>query len=334
MKKAKPFSLPLCINYMSMQDSFKQALEAKNSMDQAQRRLKFLNEEIYRSNQGLEMLANTVDKEYLDVQELEEKKVVGFLKKHKREKEEKLEKEKQEYLDAVLRYNQAVKEIELLEFERNVLLDKLLKRPEIEKKYKKELKVYEASLKEEDSKLGEALRKIDQQIVNIHLKKKEILEAHTAGKKCLETFWLIEQHLNSKFRPEYAPDHGFVPPGWNPIEYFSQIGRLEKARSKLPEASKRLKWFIEQLGDVYSDPETFLGIKSHEFKRFSDYFFESYIADWRFRDRINQLHQEITRIIRILESTMEVLRRELEKEEKKSEALEEEKTTLIRMKLE
>jgi chromosome segregation ATPase len=317
-----------------MQDSFKQALEAQKSMEQAQRRLKFLNKEIQGSNQKLDQLAKAVDKEYLDVQELEGKKVIGFLRKMKKEKEEQLEKEKQEYLDAVLRYNQAVKEIELLEFERNVLLDKLLKRPEIEQQYRKELKKYEASLKAENSKLGEALRKIDQQIVNIHLKKKEILEAHTAGKKCLETFWLIEQHLNSDFRPDYAPNHGFVPPGWNPIEYFSQIGRLEKARSKLPEASKRLKWFIEQLGDVYSDPETFLGIKAHEFKRFSDYFFESYIADWRFRDRIKQLHEEISRIIRIIESTMEVLRNELQKEEDKSEVLEDEKTELIRMKLE
>lgn len=317
-----------------MEGTFKQALEAKKSMDQAQRRLKFLNKEIQGSNQKLNQLAKAVDKEYLDVQELEGKKVIGFLRKMKKEKEEQLEKEKQEYLDAVLRYNQAVKEIELLEFERNVLLDKLLKRPEIEKQYRKELKKYEAALKEEDSKLGQELRKIDQQIVGIHLKNKEILEAHTAGKKCLETFWLIEQHLNSNYRPDDAADQGFVPPGWNPIEYFSQIGRLEKARSKLPEASKRLKWFIEQLGDVYSDPETFLGIKAHEFKRFSDYFFESYIADWRFRDRINQLHEEISRIIRILESTMEVLRNELQKEEEKSEALKDEKTELIRMKLE
>lgn len=317
-----------------MEDSFKQALEAKKSMDQAQRRLKFLNEEIQRSNQKLDRLAKAVDKEYLDVQQLEEKKIAGFLRKMKKEKEEKLEKEKQEYLDAVLRYNQAVKEIELLEFERNVLLDKLLKRPEIEKTYHKELKKYEHTLLDEDSRLGKELRKIDQEILTVHLKIKEIHEAREAGIQCLEPFKIIANHLNPDFRPDYAPNHGFVPPGWNPVEYFSQIGRLEKARTKLPEASKRLKLFIEQLGDVYSDPEVFLGIKFHEFQRFSDYFFESYIADWRFRDRIQQLKEEINRIIHIVESTLEVLFKEIQKTGETTSALEEKKTTLIRMKLE
>lgn len=319
---------------IDMQDSFKQALEAKNSMDQAQRRLKYLNDEIYRSNQTLEKLARMVDKEYLEVEELEGTKVKGFLRKMKKEKEEKLEKEKQEYLDAVLRYNQAVKELELLEFERNVLVDKLIKRPQIEETYNKELQKYEVTINQSDTMLGKELRKIDQQILEVHLKKKEILEASEAGKKCLQVFWLIEQHLDSNFRPEQVPNQVFVPPGWNPIEYFSQIGRLEKARSKLPQASKQLKLFIEQLGDLYPDPEVFLGIKASEFEKFSDYFFQSYIADWRFRDRIKQLQDEINRIIQIIESTQTVLQNELNKEDQKSDNLTDKKRTLIQFNLE
>ncbi len=316
-----------------MHEELKQILETKRSMDQAQKRVKFLNEEIYRSNKLLEHLAQTVDKEYRDVEALEGTRLKGFLKKMREEREKQIEKEKQEYLDAVLRYNQAVKEIELLEFERNILIDKLIKKPQIEASFKKEIKKYESELVQTNSRLGQELRKIDEQILEVHLKNKEILEAFSQGKKCLQTFWLIEQYLKNDFRPEYAPNHGFVPPGWNPVEYFSQIGRLEKARQKLPSASKQLKLFIEQLGDVYPNPEMFLGIKIKDFERFSSYFFDSYIADWRFKDRINQLYKEISRIIKIIESTMDVLQNEVKKGEQSSEDLESKKEELIQQKL-
>ncbi len=317
-----------------MQDALKAALEAKKSLEKAKKRLAFLNDEIHRVNGRLETLALMVDREYEEVEKLEGANLKNFIKKLKGEQEKLLEKEKQEYLDAVLQYNQAVKELELLEFERKVLLDKLLKREEVEATLHKELKKYEEQLLQSTSRLGTELRKIDQQILDIHLKNKEFEEAFQQGEKCLKTFWVIEQFLDKDFRPDYQPNHGYIPPGWNPLEYFSQIGRLEKARQKLPLASKQLKLFIEELGDVYSKPEAFLGIKFKDFQRFSEYFFDSYIADWKFRDRIIQLYQEINRIINILASTLDILRKETANGKEKIDRLENKKFTLIKHKLE
>jgi len=316
-----------------MQESLKEALADKRGMDKAQKRLKYLNEEIYRFNRSLERLAKIVDKEYQDIETLEGSKLKGLFRLNRKEHEQQMEKEKQEYLDAVLRYNQAVKEIEMLEFERSVLLDKLLKRPEIEARYQEELKKYEAELSQSDTRLGQELRKIDHKIMEIYLKKEEVLEALDQGRACLKPLWLIEQHLSKDASPVDTPDRLLTPPGWNPLEYFSQVGRLEKARRKLPEVSQQLKLFIEELGDVYSRPEVFLGINFKEFQRLSDYFFDSYIADWRFKDRINQLYEEISRIIRVIESTLNVLQNEVKKEEEQASQLEKQKETLIKHKL-
>ncbi len=334
-----PRHLPMIMKTISfkrpfMQDALKRVLEEKRSLEKAQKRLAFLNDEILRVNRQLEKLARLVDQEYEEVEKLEGARLKAFIQKLKGEREELLEKEKQEYLDAVLQYNQAVKELELMEFERKVLLDKLLKRPEVEAKFKNELKKYEAQLQASDSRLGKELRNIDEKILAIHLKNKEYEEATHQGHNCLQTFWLIEQHLSKDFRTDDQPDHSFIPPGWNPIEYFSQIGRLEKARQKLPLAAKQLKLFIEELGDVYSRPEVFLGIKVKDFQRFSDYFFESYIADWKFRDRIAQLYKEITRIIKIMESTLNILKKEIAKGTEEIERLEDQKFSLIKYKLE
>ena len=109
--------------------SIEQSIELYQSIIMAKSHLGNLNKRIQEESEELDRLHDILQKEYKDVLRMEQQSLQGLFKRMLGSFEEQYELEKQEYLHAALRYNECKKTLELLEFERDVLLEKVAKEP-------------------------------------------------------------------------------------------------------------------------------------------------------------------------------------------------------------
>ena len=101
-----------------MAESLKKAIEAHNSLQRVKNHLDHVIRQIREEERTLKELGEVLKKEHRDVKKLEKLSVKGIFHEFLGDKKKQLEIERQEYLDAVMRYNECVKFLELLEFER------------------------------------------------------------------------------------------------------------------------------------------------------------------------------------------------------------------------
>ena len=80
-----------------------QLLEELQGVERAERQMQKVQQQLEFSYRQLEHLAKTLDKEYADVEKLEKMSIKGVFYKVLGDKEAQLEKERQEYLQAVLK---------------------------------------------------------------------------------------------------------------------------------------------------------------------------------------------------------------------------------------
>jgi uncharacterized protein involved in exopolysaccharide biosynthesis len=108
----------------ALADEIKKLLEDHQVIKKAESRLKELIPEITRLKSTLRPLELSMQKEFEDIEALEKIGMKALFYKVLGSQEEQVEKERQEYLQASLKYDQARKSLELLEFEYNILSKK------------------------------------------------------------------------------------------------------------------------------------------------------------------------------------------------------------------
>ena len=164
-----------------MTESLKKAIEDHQDIVRVKNHLAHLVSKIQEEEDSLKGLGNVLEKEHQDVKRLEKLSVKGIFHEFLGDKKKQLEIERQEYLDVVLRYNEAVKYIELLEFEKEVLEEKLTKEKEVKETLNKLLKERAHQLMRTNSAIGNELLQIEKQIDQKLAMKREIHEALIVG---------------------------------------------------------------------------------------------------------------------------------------------------------
>ena len=102
-------------------------IEAYQSMVMARQHLAKLKLRIEEERKACAVLLDLLNKEYEDIEALEKANVSRLFALVLKNQEEQMEIERQEYLHAAIKYREACKMLELLEFEQKVLEEKLLK---------------------------------------------------------------------------------------------------------------------------------------------------------------------------------------------------------------
>ena len=259
-----------------MQDSFKKAAEAYKSMQLANKQLARLEKRILDSQQQLQRLDQMVDKEYKEYEALEKAGMRKLFKRVLGKGEEQLEKEKQDYLEAVLNYNQKKKELELFKFEQNILLDKLKSAQKVNQAFDRTLVQYTHHLIQNDSEAGQKLMDLERHIQAKLRDRKEIDEALESGNKVRTQLQKIVNNLNKA--------GWWGAPEWknqNPLKVASdKIEHIDKAVKLIPIANHQLLKFIDELRDIYIDDGSKLDYNQTAFSRFSGGFYDSLIIDW------------------------------------------------------
>lgn len=222
-----------------------------------------------------------LDKELKDIEKLEGLGVKSLFYKTLGNKEEQLEKERQEYLELSLKYKQYNKEVEIMEYERELLTKKLNDLDSITEKL--------ASLKESrkleilsnpNSELRNTFQEQLHQLDINHALSKELSEAIQEGIKAMKALDVIIQYLQK------AGEWG----RWDMYSKDRKAGYMKQqsidlAVNNLPHAQHQLNIFVRELRDL-GESKIVFNIENIQFDKLRDFFFDNLISDWIIQQRI------------------------------------------------
>lgn len=230
-------------------------------------------------SQKVAKLKKVLDKEEADVTKLEDSgllqlfyRILGNLEEHK-------QKERQEFLAARLKYEDATKELEQTEYE----IEKLQKeRSQYENSEQLYRELYEKK-KERllQSGLPDALRimELTDQINRLKHKLEEIQEAIDAGSEA-------SRHLkNATESLESAKGWGtWDMLGGGLLTDLVKHSHIDDAKVEVELGQHALLKFKTELADIKITNE--IRFETDGFVKFSDFFFDNLITDWIMQDRI------------------------------------------------
>jgi len=276
-------------------DTRKELSEVTIKLDRLKKvgnRLEDLNREITDLQGKIGYLVKQVDKESEDIETLKKTGVKSLFYKVLGSKEEQLEKERQEYLEANLRYDEARKSLELLEYERNILEGKIKALAVTERRHQELLKLREQEIIASNPQLAAKINSIDAQITEREKMIFEVDEALAVGQDAAR---LLDQVLN---KLNQAVNWGQWDMAGRRGQMTSHMKhrQIDMAKDLAYKAKISLTQFEKELRDIYG-PENFgLTVTIPSFSSFTDIFFDNLITDWIVQQKIQNTRSGVVSV--------------------------------------
>jgi hypothetical protein len=277
---------------------FRKNSEEKNRLIQLKRKTET---DLIKAKEKLSGLSEILKKEFSDVQKLEGNGITALFYNFLGTKEEKLDKERQEYLSAKLKYDACKNEISSLERELERLIDELIKigDPEIELN-----KLVEEKKKQLRQLSDSTCLKFEELMNGQYVEKKEISEAILSGEKALQGLTRAIDSLQN------AQNWGtFDLFGGGIIATAVKHSKIDEAKNNIMEVQNNLNQFRRELSDTSLNSNQNLIVEMDAFTGFADYFFDNLITDWIVQSKINQSLDACRTMFGNISVLMERLRR-------------------------
>jgi len=252
--------------------------------------------ELQTEKEKLNNLSKQLKKEFADVQRLEEGGLTAMFYEVLGSKEKKLEKERQEYLAARLKFENCKKEIQELEFELEKLQKELLSCGSPELQYKQVLADKKSVLKKSND---EKFLKFESQLELFFSQKREVKEAIAAGERALQGLTYAIQYLNK------ARNWGTLDMlGGGLLVTAAKRSNMNEAQELIHGVQVWLRRFKRELSDIRVQEFSNMDIEMDSFTSFADYFFDNLIFDWVVQSKINRslkgcekVYNEVSKIV-------------------------------------
>jgi hypothetical protein len=271
------------------------AVEAKKSLV---RRLERCRQELDAERKRVSELQAIMDREEKDVARLEGLSLANLFSTILGDKSAKVDKEKQEFLAAKLRRDEADASVRALLRDSEALASDLAKAGHPEDDLRRLLEAKERFLKDGGGPQAEALLEMDEQKGRLQAERKETLEALEAGRKVLAALEGVLQSLES------AQGWGVWDMiGGGLLATAAKHSQLDKARDQVHEVQSLMRRFRRELADIGGSTED---VSIGGFERFADYFFDGLFVDWMVQSKINasvdRTKEQLARVRSILGS--------------------------------
>lgn len=262
------------------------------------KKLKNLSLQLEKDKSELYELEVNLKKEYKDVEKLKKLSFASILATVMSNKDEKLEKEQQEYIMAKIKYDEFSSKLELLKENIESIKSRLETLKYCENEYKALLNKKLELIKlygDQDKKVK--LSKIEEEIEKMLLEKKEIEEAESAGKDLLRTANLAKDSLNS------AKNWGiFDIAGGDMLSSIAKHNKINEAEAQFRRVSTLINRFNKELGDIQ-----FEGLSFSTTTIAFDIFFDNIFTDFSVQNKINSSLDNIRNLIRRVEEILATL---------------------------
>ncbi len=297
---------------MDTQKQIKETLEILIGLEKVEKHFNSTKNELNNAYKKLDELHDILEKEYNDVKEIEGLSMKSLFAKVLGSKEKQIEKERQEYLQASLKYNDFKKQVEVLEYERDLLKKKIVDIKMYENKLESLKKKREKELLLSNSQQGKELMKIVYKIDEFIRYRKEVNEAIDAGQASIDDLKKLVSYLKK------AKDWGSWDMGSSSRQssYYKK-GAIDNAQKAAHFAQRQLNKFQQELYDVGVRNQEF-EINIGNFNSFMDIFFDNLISDWVIQQKIKNAlgnveltKDKVTRLIRDLENKLGKIEEEI-----------------------
>jgi len=279
-----------------IQEKLKEIIQAQH----VKTHLGELNNQLAKERQTLGTLKNEVDQKLIDWETMQSKSIKSIFYKVLGSKEEQIEKERQEYLQVSLKYNEAIKSVELLEFEAGLLNKKLVN----VKKMKSELEVLKKKREKEiiqvDPVLRKQLQELNQEVDQNYALGREVQEAREAGQAALR---LLQEMVNQLGNAKKWGQWDMVNKGY--YHKSQKYGAIDTAVKLSYSVKQKLHLFSVELSDIGKSGVKF-NFDMGQFSNFGRVFFDNLISDWVVQQKIVNTLSNISsvrdKVILILQS--------------------------------
>lgn len=276
-------------------NKLKEDIALKNVLN---RKLKTLNSQLDNNKKELQDLELRLKKEHKGVEKLEKLSFAKIIATVMKNKDEKLEKEQQEYIMAKIKYDEFKSKVELLKENIESVKYRLETLKYCENEYKVLLNKKLELIKlygDEDKKIK--LSKIEAEIDEKLLEKKEIEEAESAGRDLLRAANCAKDSLES------AKNWGiFDIAGGDMLSSIAKHNKINDAESHFRRVSSLINRFNKELGDVNFDGLTFSSTTIA-----FDIFFDNIFTDFSVQNKINRSLDNIRSLISKVENILNTL---------------------------
>lgn len=261
-------------------------------------------------------LNKILNKEEKDVKKLESLSMAGLFYSILGSKEEQLDKERQEYLAAKLKYDECLNSLSDIETEIINYSEELRKYIDLDEEYKKLLKEkQELILGKNDEKSQTLIANLDK-ATDLELDIKEVKEAKNAGNNLHNALSKLIKTLDSA--KSWGTWDLF---GGGFIATAAKHSKIDEAKEQVYNVQSLIRAFEKELSDIEMSTDIDINISS--FDTFADYFFDGLIFDWIVQSKINDSLDRVINLDSKVEKLINLLINDIYKLENKLEMVRE-----------
>ena len=267
-------------------------------------------------------LASVLMKEEADVTKLEGLSLKALFASLLGDKEERLRKERQEFVAAKLKFDESDELLTTIRMELEDLRQDLRNLGDPDAELRAVLDKKEALIRKSGGTQAARLLEMTEQAAALEATARELEEAVLAGEEALA--WL-KKVIESIQSAENWGTWDMLGGGW--LATMAKHDRLDDAKAAVAKAQRNLDRFRGELDDVGTDTD--IKIEIGEFAKFADYFFDGLISDWVVQSKIKKALEQAVSVRRHVESLIGGLRGRLATAKSEMERLESRRRSCI-----
>lgn len=290
--------------------------------NKAQKRVAAIHKSLELLYNDLEEHRKKMDKEHADVVKLEKMSKRLLFAKILGDQSQQLERERQEYLQAVLEYNSIADEIDLLEFEQSVLESKVVDIAQIKKDRDYYIKLKEQKMMFHKGALPKRAKELNLELDKLYGFKREIKEATEVALQVEKLIIVARKDLERVERFGYQEMYGS-----GSYSSYAKKRYIDKAIKGAMKINYALNKLDKELSDIYSQ-YVFLSI--YKYQNFIDSFYDHLITDWVLVSKLSNAMSALVTAENQIKRIMATLNNDLHRSNEKVQELVEEKRNVIK----
>jgi hypothetical protein len=271
-------------------------------------------------------IENQMIKELEDINNLEKLGVKSIFHKVLGNKEEQLEKERQEYLQVTLQHKEVLNAIEVVEFEKNVLEKKVYSIDDLANELEGLKQMRSKEILSTPSELRNRLVFIHKKKDDLQKYETELQEAFSIGDQTSASLEKVHSQLKS------AKDWGNrdMMSGGRNGRYVKSMkhGAIDRAMNEISRTKLLLNNFNRELADIgYSNQR--LGLQVENIARFPGIIFDNLISDWIVQNKIKGVLSTVSNLMDDVHLIMKSIQKEIQQSSADYDKFESEENRLL-----
>lgn len=251
-----------------LKEEMSACIRAKKHLPMVEQQLLVLQQEVVNAREVMQ-------KEHRDLEELEKTGLKRLFSQVLGKAEDRMDVERQEYMQALLHYRSLKQQIELAQYEIEVLTAQVHKHPAVEKELKAVQKKAERVVKASNEQVR---KEIVAQNLLIDLAQARIHEIQEAEQVASEISTLLDKTLKQlrkikQWRAFTHPMHGK-----GRYSSYAKKSFIDDSQQDVVKVQHLLEKLDRELADVYKDYQH--GLHIRDFSAFVDSFYDYLITDW------------------------------------------------------